>query len=164
MKKTLLCFSLLVLSAIVFSQDLTKFHLYKPEENAAKEISKSVQAAKASGKYVLIQIGGNWCSWCARFHDFITADKQIDSLLNKDFIIYHLNYSKENKNLDILTTYGYPQRFGFPVFLVLDGNGKLIHTQNSGLLEDGKGYSKDKVFGFLNDWRPGAFEPQQYKE
>jgi hypothetical protein len=84
--------------------------------------------------------------------------------LNKDFIVYHLNYSKENKNLDILAKYEYPQRFGFPVFLILDGNGKLIHIQNSGYLEAGKGYDHEKVFGFLNDWRPAALDPEQYKE
>ena len=36
---------------------------------------------------------------------------------------------------DILAKYGYPQRFGFPVFIVLDGNGNRIHTQNSAYLE-----------------------------
>jgi thioredoxin-related protein len=149
----------------VFSQDLSKFNLYKPGENAEQEIAKKIKEAKAQGKHVFIQIGGNWCIWCARFNDFITKDPSVDSLVSANYVIYHLNYSKENWNKSLLVKYKFPQRFGFPVFLILNGKGELIHTQNSGYLEDGKkGYDKEKVIGFLNDWSPKAFDPTQYKE
>lgn len=147
-----------------FSQDMTKFKLYKPEENAKEEIESAVKQAKKSGKHVFIQIGGNWCIWCARFNDFVTKDKSIDSLMQANFIVYHLNYSKENHNAPLLQKYGFPQRFGFPVFLILDGKGNLVHTQNSFYLEAGKGYDKDKVMGFFADWTPKALDPSQYKE
>jgi thioredoxin-related protein len=158
-KHTLVAF-LLMTSASVFSQDLSKFNLYHPNENAKEEIAKSVKQAKASGKHVFIQIGGNWCIWCARFNDFVTKD----SLIKANYVVYHLNYSKENKNEKLLEKYSFPQRFGFPVFLILDGDGKLLHTQNSGYLEQEKGYGKDKVVGFLNDWTPAALNPANYKE
>jgi len=29
---------------------------------------------------VLIQIGGNWCSWCIRFHDFYKNDAELVEL------------------------------------------------------------------------------------
>jgi hypothetical protein len=48
---------------------------------------------------------------------------------------------------------------------VLDADGKLIETQNSWYLEDGKkSYDRDKVVEFLTDWSPAAFDPKQYKE
>jgi hypothetical protein len=78
--------------------------------------------------------------------------------------MYHLNYSKENKNLDLLKKYGYPQRFGFPVFIILDANGNKIHTQNSSYLEAGKGYSKEKIIDFLQGWSPVALKPESYKD
>ncbi|MFB0967598.1 MAG: thioredoxin family protein, partial [Cloacibacterium sp.] len=37
---------------------------------------------------------------------------------------------------------------------VLDKNGKQIHTQESGSLEEGKGYSLDKVKAFFEAWKP----------
>ena len=49
-----------------------------------------------------------------------------------------------------------PARFGFPVFVILDEQGKRIHTQNSAYLEEGKGYSEKKVAEFLNIWTPKA--------
>lgn len=147
-----------------FSQDLKTFKLYKPEENAEQQLNEAVKKAKTEGKHVFIQVGGNWCIWCARFNDLVINDKSIDSLINANYVVYHLNYSKENKNEKLLANYRFPQRFGFPVFMVLDGNGNLIHTQNSGYLEKGKGYDEKTVMGFLNDWSPKAFDPKQYKE
>jgi hypothetical protein len=79
--------------------------------------------------------------------------------------VYHLNYSKENKNLDYLKKLGYPQRFGFPVLVVLDGaTGAVLHTQDSGLLEKGNGYDTDKIKSFLRNWSRGAFDEALYKE
>lgn len=124
---------------------------YNPAANAVVDISNAIKQAKHSDKHVILMIGGNWCSWCIKFNKFILKDAQLDSAVNANFIFYHLNYSKENKNLDILAKYGYPQRFGFPVFIVLDGNGNRIHTQNSAYLEEGKGYSKEKVLEFFDN-------------
>jgi len=165
MKKVIVMLAMLLIGAFVFSQDLAKFKLYRPEEKAEQEIAKATREAKEERKHVLVQIGGNWCIWCARFHDFVSTDSKIDSIVKAGYIVYHMNYSKENYNAKLLTKYGYPQRFGFPVFLVLDEDGKLIHTQNSWYLEDGnKSYDRDKVIAFFTDWSPSAFDPKQYKE
>jgi len=156
---------LLVFSFSAFSQDMKKFSLYKPEEKAEAELANAIAEAKKTGKHVFVQIGGNWCIWCARFHEYIANDKQLDSLVNANYVVYHLNYSKENYNVKLLTKYKFPQRFGFPVFLVLDGEGNLIHTQNSWYLEDGKtSYDREKVKTFFSEWSPKVFDPSQYKE
>lgn len=154
---------MLLYSIPAFAQEREKFALYKPEENAKLALDSVLSEAAKQGKNVFVQIGGNWCSWCARFHELATKDKQVDSAIEKNFIVYHLNYSKENKNPELLKQFEYPQRFGFPVFIILDSKGRRLHTQNSSYLEEGKGYNKEKVISFLNDWRPAAFEPEQYK-
>jgi len=48
-----------------------------------------------------------------------------------------------------LSGLGYPQRFGFPVFVVLDDKGNRLHTHNSDYPEEGKYHSKEKVLEFL---------------
>src|SRR4030095_6204003 len=100
-------------------QEREKFALYKPEENAKLALDAVISDAAKQGKNVFVQIGGNWCSWCARFHELATKDKQVDSALQKNFVVYHLNYSKENKNPEVMKQLEYPQRFGFPVFIIL---------------------------------------------
>jgi thioredoxin-related protein len=164
MKKIILLSSILCISSMVFSQDMTKFKLYKPEEDAKTAIANAVKEAKKTNRHVFIQIGGNWCIWCARFEDFVTTDSSIDSLVKKNYVVYHLNYSKENENKNILKDYKFPQRFGFPVFLVLDGEGKLLHTQNSEYLEKDKSYDKRKVVEFFKSWTRAALDPDSYKE
>ncbi len=139
--------------------------LYNPSADAEKDIAAAIIKAKAENKYVLVQGGGNWCSWCIEFARFCRADTKIDSVMNASFIWYHLNYSKENENKKIFAQYGYPQRFGFPVFIIVDGNGNRIHTQNSEYLEDGKkSYDKNKVQAFLEMWSPGVLQPKLYGE
>ena len=165
MKKIFLVAMILFSCSQIFAQDMTKFKLYTPEANAEKEIKEAVKLAKDQGKHVLIQIGGNWCIWCARFHEFVIKDAQLDSLMNTNYVVYHLNYSKENYNAKLLTKYNFPQRFGFPVFLILDGEGNLRHTQNSWYLEDGKtSYEREKVKSFFTEWSKSSLDPSQYKE
>lgn len=152
----------LLVSIESFAADTTK--LYNPAANAKREVAAAVARAKKDGKHVLIQVGGNWCSWCYRYAAFVKADKTLNNLTNKNYVVYHLNYSPENKNLALLKTFGFPQRFGFPVFVVLDGNGVRLHTQDSALLEKGKSYDAEKVKSFLQAWTPQALNEKNYKE
>ena len=114
-------------------------------------------------KHVFIQIGGNWCSWCILFHDLVKATPELKDYLDKNYETVLVNYSEENKNEAVLKKLNYPGRFGFPVFLILDGNGKLLHTQNSAYLEEGKGHSVKKVMEFLKNWNYGALLPENNK-
>lgn len=149
-------------TTFAFAQDST-FNIYKPSENAVFALNKAIKQAKEEKKHVFVQIGGNWCVWCARFYKFTTTDAQIDSLVKADYVVYHLNYSKENKNTQLLEKLGYPQRFGFPVFVILDENGERLNTQNSEYLEQGHSYNKTKVMEFLQNWNVKALDPNQYK-
>ena len=138
--------------------------IYHPDADAEADIRNAVDKAASEGKHVLVQAGGNWCGWCIEFARFCKSDTAISALLNKDFIWYHLNYSKENMNEKIFARYGYPQRFGFPVFIILDGKGNRLHIQNSEYLEDGKkSYDSKKVLSFLSMWTPQALDPSSYR-
>lgn len=150
------------ISASSFANDSTK--LYNPKANVEKDVSAALAKAKKQGKHVFLQVGGNWCVWCYKFNSFVQLDTSLKKILNDNYIVYHLNYSKENKNLDYMKKLGYPQRFGFPVMVILDVEGNRLHTQNSALLEKGNGYDQGKVKEFLLQWAPSAFNEAQYKE
>jgi len=62
--------------------------------------------------------------------------------------------ARENKQL--LKELGNPGRFGYPVFVIIDAEGKVLHIQDSGLLEKGKGYDEKNVVRFLQNWSPAA--------
>ena len=160
MKKIFFFVIIIFTSTFVLAQN---HQLYHPEADAAKDIAAAVKKAAVEKKYVLLQAGGNWCSWCIEFARFAKATPKIDSIINAGFVWYHLNWSKENENKKIFKQYGYAQRFGFPVFIILNEKGERIHTQNSEYLEDGKkSYSPAKVQAFLEMWSPRALNPAMY--
>jgi len=156
MKTILLSLAILLVSATFLFAQEEGIHIYNPDADAKANIAAAVERAKAENKNVLLQIGGNWCPWCIKLHGFITADSQIDSLLNADYLRVMVNYSKENKNNMIMKELGNPQRFGFPVLVVLDGEGKRIHTQDSWFLEKEKSYDREKLMHFLKMWNYAA--------
>ena len=152
----------IVLILILSSGYAQTAKLYNPDADVSVSIAEGLTKAKAQNKHLLLQIGGNWCPWCLKFHQFCLSDNEINTFINKNFITIKINYSKENRNLAELKKLEYPQRFGFPVFVILDADGKRIHTQNSAYLEEEKGYSKKKVLDFLKHWSPEALNPNQY--
>ncbi|MDR2121905.1 MAG: thioredoxin family protein [Flavobacteriaceae bacterium] len=151
---------LLCISTSLFSQ---KKKLYVPEDDVQQKIDSSLSVAKQEHKFVLLQIGGNWCIWCLRFHDLIRNTPELKKVMDDNFVVYHVNYSQENKNEKILSKLGYPQRFGFPVFVILNEKGERIHTQQTDFLEDGAGYDIKKVQNFLIQWSPKALDPETYQ-
>lgn len=162
MKRLMLITFLGLMAQIGFSQE--KFNLYDPSSDAKKDLENAVETAKAENKHVFIQIGGNWCGWCKLFHEMTSSDEEIKAYLAANYVPLHINYSKENQNLEVMEILEYPQRFGFPVFVILDSNGNRIHTQSSGYLEEGKGYNKKLVMEFLQNWSLGALNPDLYKK
>ena len=128
---------------------------YNATENAEAKISELVKKAKAENKNIILQAGGNWCIWCLRFNNYVQTTPELKEIVDKNYLYYHLNYSPENKNEKVFAKYDNPgAKFGYPVFVVLDQNGKMIHTQDSAVLEEGKGYSKEKVKAFFEKWSP----------
>lgn len=162
-KSTLTLLAFFVLGIACAQKDpVAKPKIYHPEADAKSDIKVAVEKAAKEGKHVLLQAGGNWCGWCLRFNDKVMTNDTLKAALEKNYVIYHLNYSKENTNEELMAQYGYPQRFGFPVFIVLDGKGNRLHTQSSGYLESGKGYSTQAVLDFFNQWSPEALDPKTY--
>ena len=128
---------------------------YHPEANAEQDIAALVKKAQDENKNIILQAGGNWCIWCLRFNYYVQTNPELKEIVDKNYLYYHLNYSPENKNEKVFAKFGNPgDKFGYPVFVVLDKNGKQIHTQDSAVLEEGKGYSLEKVKVFFEAWKP----------
>lgn len=138
--------------------------VYDENINPVEQIEQSLALAKTDGKFVVCQVGGNWCPWCLRFADFITNDSAISKLIADNFVYIHVNYNprksegatRTRQAEEMMQRLGNPARFGFPVFVVLDENGRVLHTQDSSFLEEGQGYSQEKVIRFLKNWTPQA--------
>lgn len=137
--------------------------VYNEDINPLEQVEQAVATAKSEGKFVLCQVGGNWCPWCLIFADFAETDSVVSKAIGDNYIFRHINYNprkvepaKAERAKALMKRLGNPARFGFPVFVVLDGEGKVLHIQDSSFLEEGKGYSREKVVRFLKNWTPAA--------
>lgn len=157
MKKILLILSMVACMAGANAQALK---VYDEGIDAMEQIRQAIEEARASDRYVMCQVGGNWCPWCLRFAEFAAKDSVIAPLMEENYVYIHVNYSKGNKNLEAMKFLGNPGRFGYPVFVVLNEEGIPIHIQESESLEEGKGYSRKKVEKFLRLWNKKAVEAE----
>lgn len=135
--------------------------VYNEEINPLEQIDQAVARAQSEGKYVICQVGGNWCPWCLRFADFITNDSTINAVIEQNFVYIHTNYHPRKAGevgKALMKRLNNAGRFGFPVFVVLDGQGNVLHIQDSSFLEEGKGYNKEKVLRFFQNWTPAAVQ------
>ena len=162
MKKFVCCLILVCCSLTANAQTGLK-KVYDESLNPIEQIDKAVAEAKAESKFVVCQVGGNWCPWCLRFADFISNDSTISKVINENFVYIHVNYNPRKadqasveQGKAVMERLANPARFGFPVFVILDENGKVLHIQDSSFLEEGKGYNKDKVLRFFSCWTPAA--------
>ncbi len=123
---------------------------FDPNRNPFEDLNKAIKIAEKENKRIILDVGGEWCIWCHRIDKFLHTDKEIDEFIKKHYIFVKVNYSRENKNEKFLSQY--PKIKGYPHFFVLDSDGKFLHSQDTGLLEEGKSYSKSKVMEFLRKW------------
>ena len=133
--------------------------VYNEEINPLEQIDQAVAQAQAEGKFVICQVGGNWCPWCLRFAEFITTDSTINAVVEENFVYIHVNYHPRKStewSAAMMKRLNNPERFNFPVFVVLDEQGNVLHLQDSSFLEEGKGYNKEKVLRFFQNWTPKA--------
>ncbi len=166
MKKSFVIAVLMAVAVSVANAQVALKKVYNENIDPMEQIDKALAKAKTENKYVVCQVGGNWCPWCLRFADFVEKDSAVNKTVSDNFELIHVNYNPRksagdasaNKAAELMKRLGNPARFGFPVFVVLDNEGKVLHIQDSSFLEEDKGYSEKKVLRFFKNWTPTAVE------
>ncbi len=127
-------------------------HVYDPARNAQQDIRNAAAEARRTGRNVLVEVGGTWCIWCRIMDTFFTQHPDLAELREKNYVLVFVNYSPENKNEAVLSKY--PKVAGYPHLFVLDPKGKLLQSQDTSVLEEGRGYNEQRMREFLINWAP----------
>ena len=127
---------------------------FDPARDAAADVAHALALAKAGGKRVIVDVGGEWCSWCHVLDRFVDSNADVRALLDARYVWVKVNYSRENRNTQLLARW--PKIAGYPHLFVLDASGRLLHSQDTSLLESGKGYDRRKFIDMLKRWAPLA--------
>jgi len=164
MKKVIfVIMSALLMASAADAQTALK-KVYDETLNPMEQIDQALAKSRTEGKFVVCQVGGNWCPWCLRFADFIANDESVKNCIDENFVYIHVNYNprksgneaQQQQAAALMQRLNNCGRFGFPVFVVLDEEGRALHIQDSSFLEEGEGYSREKVMRFFKNWTPKA--------
>lgn len=147
-------FAAVAVSSVCLAQTAAKpaekAKLFDPAWNASEDLAKAIKKATKENKRILIDVGGNWCGWCHKLDKLFTTDETIKKTLATKYVLVKVNFSPENENKEFLSKY--PKITGYPHIFVLEKDGKLLHSQDTGLLETGPNHDTAKVMAFLNKW------------
>jgi thioredoxin-related protein len=166
MKTKILIIFFVFLAGLSFSQGRPQ--PYNNNQDLRADLKAAISQAQQENKNILLQFGGNWCPWCLRFHALVNGVPKLDSLMKENYVYLLMNVPKEKgkRDKDIFNQFDYPNRFGFPVFVILDKTGKRLNTQDSDAFEYPNpkvpGYDTTKVARFLTMWSVKAINPATY--
>jgi protein disulfide-isomerase len=142
---------LILISALLFSFNGWSIPAYEPyDENAdaLDSISKALKIAKLENKYVLLQMGGNWCPDCRTLGEYFTRP-DIKAWLHDRVILVSVDVGEWNRNLDIVETYGNPISEGIPALVLLNSENEVMFATLAGELASVRSMSKDDLIVWL---------------
>jgi thiol:disulfide interchange protein len=125
---------------------------FEPARDPARDLDLALRIAKAARRRVIVDVGGEWCSWCHILDRFFTANPDLKRYRDANFVWLKVNWSAENHNDAFLRRY--PAIKGYPHLFVLDSGGRLLHSQDTEMLETTKNYDPAAVRAFLVKWAP----------
>lgn len=98
-----------------------KFKRIKTEQDLKNEIA----AAKAAGKYIMLDFYADWCTYCKKFEDYVFTNKEVQSLL-KDFVLLQADVTANDEQDQGLNRYTSVQ--APPAILFFGKDGKEIRN------------------------------------
>lgn len=127
---------------------------FDPARDPFDDFARAADVAKREGKLVLIEIGGDWCTWCHVMEEYLAETPAVRSALLNAFVILKVNVSEENPNTEFVSYL--PEIRGVPFFVIADPDGQVVGEQETASLEQDHGYSDEAFMAFIRRWRPGG--------
>ena len=127
-------------------------YIFDPHTDAKQNISDALVKAAKEHKHIFMLIGGDWSFWCRLFYKMLyTTD--IKKCMDEKYVLVAVNFSPENRNSEVLTTYNCPKNQGYPIIIVLDDKGREIHIQDTDMYkESGKWYDGNAILRDMKQW------------
>jgi thioredoxin 1 len=144
--------AVLFLTAGVFATAQSRT-IYSATADAHADIAQAIHTATREHKRILLDFGGNWCGDC-QVLDIYFHQSPNDAIVEKNFVVVHVDIGRMDKNVDVADKYGVPLKRGVPALAVLSSHGKLLYSQKNGEFEAMRRMDPASVTEFLNKWSP----------
>jgi thiol:disulfide interchange protein len=144
-----LLMSALTPSTKASAQILPNKNLYSETADPTADIAAALVRARHEHKRVILDFGGNWCGDC-QLLDIYYHQSPNAELLDKHFILVHINIGHMDKNVDVAKKYKVPITKGVPALAVIDAHGNLLYSEREKEFEH---TTPEAITAFLNRWK-----------
>lgn len=124
--------------------------VYDDTRDPFKDAAAALTLAQQTNRQVLIEIGGNWCSWCKKMDTFLINNPTVYGALHNQYVLLKINVSDSNENDAFMKSL--PPVLGYPHMYVSTAQGKMILSKDTAELLNDNNYSKTKWLTFLDTW------------
>jgi len=146
-----LVFCFLPLNVNIASSVPTYSQHYDPARDPFADGRAALQLAQQTGRRVLIEVGGNWCSWCLQLDKFLAENQSIYEQLHRYFVVLKVNVSEQNDNAEFMA--GFPKPLGYPHIYIAKADGTIIFSKDTAQLLENSRYSVTRFQQFINKWK-----------
>jgi thioredoxin 1 len=126
---------------------------YDTGADAHAQVDAAFAAAKASGRKVMIDFGGNWCPDC-RMLAGVLAAPEVKPWATQGFVTVLVDVGRMKKNLDVAAKYGV-KITAVPTVLVITPDGQVLNKDHVFALSDARSMSPQAVVDLLASWEKG---------
>ena len=132
--------------------------VYNAERDVFKDANAALTLAKKTNRNVLIEIGGNWCTWCHKMDAFLLKNPKVYQALHSKYVLLKISVSDANENKAFMDTL--PPVLGYPHMYISTASGKMLLSKDTAELQGDTGYSVEYWLTFLHKWQ----KKQQQKQ
>lgn len=98
---------------------------YDEGADATSQLNQAFERAKANGKRVLIDFGGNWCPDC-RILAGVLALPEVRPFVDAHFEMVSVDVGRFDHNLDVAKALQIRKLTGVPWLVIIDAGGKIL--------------------------------------
>jgi len=102
-----------------FGMIFSSLFILNNEPTKEMNYSQALELAKNNNKMIMLKLTADHCKYCVKMDKEVLADKEIKSVLFKNFITVNINVDKEVLPLGLNRTIT-------PTFIFVDKEGKIV--------------------------------------
>lgn len=125
--------------------------VYDDKRDPFKDAQAAIMLAQQTQRNVLIEIGGNWCTWCHKMDAFLEKNPNIYQALHNNYVLLKINVSDTNENEAFMKSL--PPVQGYPHMYVSTNTGQMLLSKDTAELLDDLEYSAEYWLSFLEKWQ-----------
>ncbi len=130
--------------------------VYDDQRDPFKDAKAALTLARETNRNVLMEIGGNWCTWCHKMDAFLLKNPKVYKALHSKYVLLKINVSDSNENEVFMESL--PPVLGYPHMYVSTARGKMLLSKDTAELQDNNGYSREYWLVFLQKWQNQSVE------